>query len=1210
MIEQIKDQQTFDKALEQLSPRRLQVLQKMIRGESDKDIADSLGIHKGTVRKQISSICNLFGLNGSSGHAKRTELMSLFFNYGQDLIDKPIGRVSVQADHEIKKAKEIFQNQTIRTSTKDLKEAPSFFFGRKQELEELKKWILQDKCRLVVIEGQGGMGKTTLSVKLTHEVKENFDYIIWHDLNNAPPLKKILEDSIKIFPDDKKTDFGDSVEELIKRLIDHLSYSRCLLILDNVESILSEDYCFSGDSSKRYIQDYEKYGYFLTQVMKEFHQSCLLLTSREKLQEIAMEEGAHLPVRSFPLKGLDDDEAIKILKSSNLSGSKDDKLQLANYYSCNPLALKIVSNYIQDLFEGKISKFLLQVKQSQSLAVVRGIEKLLDKQFKRLSPIQQKIMYWLAINREPISAMELREDLIQKLTFSELSRDIEILKWKSLIEPVDGGLTLQPVIMEYVISRLIKKVGDEINTGQFEFFNEYCLIKATAKDYIKNSQTELILKPIAGRITYVKKQLIDFLKKQKESIKGYAAGNILNLLCHFKESLVNADFSNLTIWQAYLRGVDLQGVNFSNSDLSKSRFTEVFGSILSVASHPNKNILAVGDTKNKIRLLNLDNQQFLLVCEGHSNWVRSVTFNPNGKMLASASDDKTVRLWDTETAICLQIFGGHTGRIWSVVFSPNGETLASCSEDQTIKLWNIKTGECIHTLKQHDGAVHSIAFSHNGKILVSSSEDSTIKLWDIETGECTRTLDQHDGAVRSVVFSPDGKTLASGSQDSIIKLWDIETGECARTLDQHDGAIRSIAFSHDGKILASSSEDKTIKLWNVETSYKFIEELKGHTAKVWSIAFSYDDQMLISSSDNKIVKLWQVTTGKCLKTLEGYDNWAWALAFSPNNCQIVSSHEDQTIKLWDTEKTENHLKKSLNRYATRVRAIAFSSDEKTIASGSDDQKVMLWDVNTNQLLKILPGHIDRVLTVAFSPDGKILASGGDDKVIRLWDVRTGKLHKKLKGHKSWIWSVAFSPNGKTLASGSEDQTVKIWDLKKGEDLCTLDEHNDWVRSVAFSPDGKTLASGSEDQTVKIWNIADISNVKCIKTYEKFSSWIRSIDFTFVVGSNNQTLELVAIGGEEPTVQLWNTQTDEIQFLEGHQERIWSVVFSNDGKTLASSSEDGTIMLWNTETGEYIKTLKTPALYEGMNITGVKGLKEAEKNNLIALGAIDNIDINQ
>ena len=64
----------------------------------------------------------------------------------------------------------------------------SIFYGRAEELALLEKWLIVDRCRLVTLLGMGGIGKTSLSIKVAERIQEQFDYIIWHSLYNAPSL--------------------------------------------------------------------------------------------------------------------------------------------------------------------------------------------------------------------------------------------------------------------------------------------------------------------------------------------------------------------------------------------------------------------------------------------------------------------------------------------------------------------------------------------------------------------------------------------------------------------------------------------------------------------------------------------------------------------------------------------------------------------------------------------------------------------------------------------------------------------------------------------------------------------------------------------------------------------------------------------------------------------------------------------------------------
>nr|WP_277879921.1 hypothetical protein [Leptolyngbya sp. FACHB-36] len=86
--------------------------------------------------------------------------------------------------------------------------------------------------------------------------------------------------------------------------------------------------------------------------------------------------------------------------------------------------------------------------------------------------------------------------------------------------------------------------------------------------------------------------------------------------------------------------------------------------------------------------------------------------------------------------------------------------------------------------------------------------------------------------------------------------------------------------------------------------------------------------------------------------------------------------------------------------------------------------------------------------------------------------------------------------------------------------------------------------------------------------------------------------------------MWDVVNGQcLQILQGHSSLIFSVAFSADGKNLVSSSMDETIKIWDLQTYKCIGTLKDRP-YEGMDITGVKGLPEAEKATLKALGAIE------
>ncbi|WP_272819380.1 NB-ARC domain-containing protein [Scytonema hofmannii] len=352
----------------------------------------------------------------------------------------------------------------------------SVFYGRTIELNHLHQWILGSRSRIVAVLGMGGIGKTALAAKLAQQVQAEFEYVIWRSLRNAPPLETLLTELVPFVSSQQETK-GE-----ISRLIHYLHASRCLLILDNWETIL-----LAGDHVGQYRPGYEGYGELLKVIGEVAHQSCLLLTSREKPAEIATMEGVDQAVHSLTLRG-SFEVAQALVQSRGLLGTEEEKQHLCDRYSNTPLALKIVATSIADLFDSKIGEFL-----EEDTVVFNGVRRLLDQQFQRLSALEKSIMYWLAINREWTSIGELYEDIVPVVSKANLIEALESLSWRSLIEKQGSRYTQQPVVMEYVTEHLIEQVSFEIapkqgtETGSYPLFQNHALLKTTVKDYVTDT---------------------------------------------------------------------------------------------------------------------------------------------------------------------------------------------------------------------------------------------------------------------------------------------------------------------------------------------------------------------------------------------------------------------------------------------------------------------------------------------------------------------------------------------------------------------------------------------------------------------------------------------------------------------------------------------------------------------------------------------------
>ncbi|MFH7028437.1 MAG: NB-ARC domain-containing protein [Heteroscytonema crispum UTEX LB 1556] len=454
----------------------------------------------------------------------------------------------------------------------------SIFYGRTEELATLERWIVSDRCRLLALLGMGGIGKTALSVKLARQIQSSFDYLIWRSLHNAPPLQEILTDLIPFLCNGSQTDLPETLDRKVSLLINCLRSSRCLVVLDNVESILE----INGRAG-HYREGYDGYGQLFKQLGETTHQSCLVLTSREKPRELAPLEGEASPVRVLELQGLKQTEGKKILNDQGLLVPEQEAAELIRRYAGNPLALKLAAGFIQRFCNGSTCDFLVQ-----GTTVFGEIHYLLQKHFERLSDEEVQLIYWLAINRESVLLQDLLDDFFAVPSRQKIMDALDSLQRRFLIEKSGAGSTLQPVVMEYLTEQLIERICEEIKTEKIKIFNSHAPIKAQSKDYVRETQIQLILKPIADRLladnsqSIIENKLIHILSTQRgrSLLKpGYLGGNVLNFLCHLKTDLTGYDFSYLNVWQAYLQYVNLHAVNFTGSNLSKSVFAETFTTI-------------------------------------------------------------------------------------------------------------------------------------------------------------------------------------------------------------------------------------------------------------------------------------------------------------------------------------------------------------------------------------------------------------------------------------------------------------------------------------------------------------------------------------------------------------------------------------------------------------------------------------------------------
>ena len=1065
------------------------------------------------------------------------------------------------------------------------------FFGRTDELQMLARWLLEDRCRLIGVLGAGGIGKTLLAARLAREATPQFAVVHWRSLRNAPPVEEWLAGAIAALSAQQALP-PDGYAARLDLLLQLLQAQRGLLVLDNMETILEP-----GAPEPRYRDGYVGYGEVLRRVAESVHQSCLLLTGREtppELVPLARERG---PVRTLRLGGLGREAARALLKDRGLVGDAATWEALIAHYRGNPLALNVVGETINAVFAGEIAAFL-----AQEAAVFGGIRQLLDEQVVRLSALEQAVLSWLAVEREPVRFAELAADLEPGTERGAVMEAVAALQRRSLLESGENGtFTLQPVVLEYATTRLIAELTKEILAGMPALLVRQALLKATAKDYVRRSQERLIAQPLLVRLgadlggpAAVERQLLTLQGRWRgrpAAEQGYGPGNVVNLLRLLRGDLRGLDLSHLTIRHAYLQGVEAQDASLAGAHLAEAVLAEAFPYTTALALSADGAFLAAGTPLGEVRLWRVADGTLLLAAQGHGGAVRGMALSADGRLLASGGDDCRLRLWWAPSGQLLATLQGHTGAVYCVALSGDGRLLASGGQDGTVRLWEASSGQLLATLLGHSGVVWGVALSGDGQLVASGADDGIVRLWEVPSGQLLATLHGHSGLVRSVALSGDGLLLASGGQDGTVRVWEVLSGQLLATLQGYSVAVWGVALSDDGRLLASGNWDGTVRLWEVPSGQPLVT-LQGHTGMVRGVALSGDGRLLASGGVDGRVRLWEASNGQLLASVQGYSVAVWGVALSGDGRTVASGGVDGMVRLWGAP--SGQFLATLVGHSGLVRGVALTADGRLLASGGDDGTVRLWEAS-GQLLATLQGHSGVVLGVALSGDGRTVASSSWDETVRLWKAPSGQLLATLQGHTGLVQSVALSGDGRMVASGGVDGMVRLWGAPSGQFLATLQGHSGVVWSVALTADGRLLASGGDDGTVRLW---EAPSGQLLATMHGHTGLVAGVALSW-------DGLLLASGGVDGTVRLWEAPSGQLlATLHGHTGPVAGVALSGDGQLLASGGADGMVRLWEVRSGACLHTLWGDRRYERLDITGLTGVTKAQRAALLSLGARD------
>ena len=276
------------------------------------------------------------------------------------------------------------------------------FAGRIQELETIKNQLLDPDTRAITITsvcvvGLAGIGKTTLTSQLVRQLQletTHFAAVAWESLRSAtgiaPGFDWIVDSLLFTLSGgaiSTATTVQDDYLKKTARLIELLKKQPCLIVLDNVETLLQTG---QADRAGYFAASCAEYAWLLKQLAETEHQSKVIFTCRENLAELPCRA-----TKTISLGGLDIDAAVALLQSFELSATQSELTELAESYQGHPKALEMIGALIRDdsEFQGKVERFL----RDRNWLLIRDIENLIDEVFTRLSEPEKTCLLRISV---------------------------------------------------------------------------------------------------------------------------------------------------------------------------------------------------------------------------------------------------------------------------------------------------------------------------------------------------------------------------------------------------------------------------------------------------------------------------------------------------------------------------------------------------------------------------------------------------------------------------------------------------------------------------------------------------------------------------------------------------------------------------------------------------------------------------------------------
>jgi WD40 repeat protein/serine/threonine protein kinase len=493
--------------------------------------------------------------------------------------------------------------------------------------------------------------------------------------------------------------------------------------------------------------------------------------------------------------------------------------------------------------------------------------------------------------------------------------------------------------------------------------------------------------------------------------------------------------------------------------------------------------------------------------------------------------------------------------------------LAECVQDSRGWEWkhlSLAADASIAVFEPQAGPISGLALDATGDRLVAGVTYGAPRVFDLNAKSVAVVLadDPSDAkpiSAPAVAFLEGGLSVAAfGQQDERIRVWNASAGNITRNHSLKARAVHAIAVNLLGNRVALAAADHSILVVDPLNGQE-VGQLTGHQDTVLAMAFSADGSQLVSGSSDRTVRIWDMTTLREVRTPIVTACAVHSVATSSMDGELAVGLEDGSIWRYTADGTKRD---QLSGHQGHVYGLAYDQAGTRLASASFDKTVRIWSTADGRQLAILVGHEQAVTHVQFAAKGSMLASGSADGTVRLWDPDHNRADIVYRCRDGLPRAVDITRDGSTIVVGSDSPgTIEVLDAETGKQKLVVSggPQQDSVVALQFAPNGERLAVAFRDErSVRICDVVSGKLGDAIRGHEAaLTSMVWSPDG-----------KTIATGYEDHKVRLWDVARREaIGTPWEHPAAVSAVTFSSDGRRVAAGTKDGTVHVWDVTTGK-------------------------------------------